>query len=57
MPEENTTAIVQRCLNALAKEAPAEPIIRALLNRAVRRLQHLCASLRSGEVARQEMRK
>jgi RNA polymerase sigma-70 factor (ECF subfamily) len=45
MPDENTTAAVQRYLDALAGEAPAEPIIRDLLERAVRRLHHLCASL------------
>src|SRR5215831_15055533 len=45
MLEENTTAIVQRYLDALGGEAPAEPIIRALLDRSVCRLHHLCASL------------
>src|SRR5947207_5427287 len=45
MPEESSTAAVQRYLDALAGEAPAEPIIRALLDRAVRRLQLLCANL------------
>jgi RNA polymerase sigma-70 factor (ECF subfamily) len=45
MPDENTTAAVQRYLDALAGEAPAEPVIRALLDRSVRRLHHLCASL------------
>jgi RNA polymerase sigma factor (sigma-70 family) len=45
MPEENTTAVVQRYLDALAGDTPAEPIIRALLDRAVRRLHHLSASL------------
>jgi RNA polymerase sigma-70 factor (ECF subfamily) len=45
MPEENTTAAVQRYLDALAGGAPAEPIIRALLDRSVRRLQLLCTSL------------
>jgi RNA polymerase sigma-70 factor (ECF subfamily) len=45
MPDENTTAVVQRYLDALAGEAPAEPIIRALLDRSVRRLHHLCAAL------------
>src|SRR4051812_43247867 len=45
MPDENTTAAVQRYLDALAGEAPAEPIIRELLDRSVRRLHHLCASL------------
>jgi RNA polymerase sigma factor (sigma-70 family) len=45
MPHENTTAAVQRYLDALAGEAPPEPIIRALLDRSVRRLHHLCAAL------------
>jgi RNA polymerase sigma-70 factor (ECF subfamily) len=45
MPEENTTAIVQRYLDALAGDTPAEPIIRGLLDQAVRRLQMLCTHL------------
>jgi RNA polymerase sigma-70 factor (ECF subfamily) len=45
MPEENSTAVVQRYLDALAGDTPAEPIIRALLDRAARRLQLLCANL------------
>jgi RNA polymerase sigma-70 factor (ECF subfamily) len=45
MAEERTTAAVQRYLDALAGDAPAEPIIRALLDRSVRRLQLLCANL------------
>jgi len=45
MIEENSTAVVQRYLDALAVEAPAEPVIRALLDRSVRRLHHLCAAL------------
>jgi RNA polymerase sigma-70 factor (ECF subfamily) len=45
MPEENTTAIVQRYLDALGGQTPAEPIIRALLDRAVRRLYLLCTNL------------
>src|SRR5262245_28167928 len=45
MPEESSTAAVQRYLDELAGEAPAEPIIRALLDRAVRRLHLLCANL------------
>ena len=44
MSENHTTAVVQRCLDALAGETPAEPIVRALLDRAVRRLELLCAS-------------
>jgi RNA polymerase sigma-70 factor (ECF subfamily) len=45
MSEEQTTAAVQRYLDALAGDQPAEPIVRALLDRAVRRLQFLCANL------------
>jgi len=45
MPEENTTAIVQRYLNELTAEAPAEPVVRPLLDRAFLRLQRLCATL------------
>src|SRR5947208_7010723 len=45
MPEENTTVVVQRYLDALAGDQPAEPIIRALLDQSVRRLHLLCASL------------
>ena len=45
MSEEQTTVVVQRYLEALAGDAPAEPIVRALLDRSVRRLQVLCANL------------
>ncbi len=45
MIDEQTTVAVQRYLDALAGDAPAEPIVRALLDRAVRRLQVLCANL------------
>jgi RNA polymerase sigma-70 factor (ECF subfamily) len=45
MPDDNTSAVVQRYLDALAGSAPAEPIIRELLARAVHRLHHLCASI------------
>jgi RNA polymerase sigma-70 factor (ECF subfamily) len=45
MDEENTTAAVQRYLDELAGDSPAEPIVRALLDRAVRRLHKLCATL------------
>src|SRR3954470_13754505 len=43
--DENTTAAVQRYLSALAGDTPAEPIIHALLDRAVRRLEVLCGNL------------
>jgi RNA polymerase sigma-70 factor (ECF subfamily) len=45
MDEERTTAAVQRYLDALAGDAPAEPVVRALLDRAVRRLDQLCMTL------------
>jgi RNA polymerase sigma-70 factor (ECF subfamily) len=45
MSEEQTTAVVQRYLEALAGDTPPEPIVRALLDRAVGRLQLLCANL------------
>jgi RNA polymerase sigma-70 factor (ECF subfamily) len=43
--EEPTTVVVQRYLDALAGDAPAEPIIRELLERAAYRLERLCASM------------
>ena len=45
MGEDQTTAAVQRYLDDLAGDSPAEPIVRALLDRAVRRLHLLCASM------------
>jgi RNA polymerase sigma factor (sigma-70 family) len=45
MTEEPTTVAVQRCLDELAGAAPAEPVVRALLDRSVRRLHQLCATL------------
>jgi RNA polymerase sigma-70 factor (ECF subfamily) len=45
MDEERTTAAVQHYLDELAGDAPAEPVVRALLDRAVRRLHQLCATL------------
>src|SRR5215471_11935756 len=45
MSDEQTTAAVQRYLNELAEDSPAEPIVRALLDRAVRRLHVLCATM------------
>ena len=45
MIEEQTTAVVQRYLEELDGDAPAEPIVRALLDRSVHRLQVLCANL------------
>jgi RNA polymerase sigma-70 factor (ECF subfamily) len=43
--EEQTTVIVQRYLDELAGGAPAEPVVRALLGHAVRRLGQLGAAL------------
>ena len=45
MDEEHTTAVVQRYLDELGGDAPAESAVRALLDRAVRRLRELCAAL------------
>jgi RNA polymerase sigma-70 factor (ECF subfamily) len=45
MDEEHTTTAVQRYLDELAGGSPVEPVVRALLDRAVRRLHQLCASL------------
>jgi RNA polymerase sigma-70 factor (ECF subfamily) len=45
MDEERTTVAVQRYLDKLASDSPAEPIVRSLLDRAVRRLHQLCATL------------
>jgi RNA polymerase sigma factor (sigma-70 family) len=40
-----TTAAIQHYLDALAGDQPAQPIIRALLDRSVRRLHLLCSNL------------
>jgi RNA polymerase sigma-70 factor (ECF subfamily) len=45
MNEERTTAVVQRCLDALQEGTAAEPHIRMLLERAGGRLRLLCGSL------------
>src|SRR5215468_8921106 len=45
MSQEHTTVVVQRYLDELAADSPAEPIVRALLDQAVRRLHLLCATL------------
>jgi RNA polymerase sigma-70 factor (ECF subfamily) len=45
MSDEHTTVVVQRYLDHLAEDSPAEPVVRALLDRAVRRLHLLCATL------------
>lgn len=45
MDGERTTVVVQRYLDELAGDAPADPVIRALLERAVFRLHQLCATV------------
>jgi RNA polymerase sigma factor (sigma-70 family) len=45
MSEEQTTAVVQRYLEELDGDAPAEPIVRSLLDRSAHRLRVLCANL------------
>jgi RNA polymerase sigma-70 factor (ECF subfamily) len=45
MNEKPTTAAIQRCLDALQEDTSAEPLIRDLLERAVRRLRLLCGTL------------
>ena len=45
MNQDQTTAAIQRYLSDLAGDQPVEPIVRALLDRSVRRLQLLCANL------------
>jgi RNA polymerase sigma-70 factor (ECF subfamily) len=43
MPDEPTTAAVQRYLDVLPGDAAAEPVVRELLGRAAGRLRLLCA--------------
>jgi RNA polymerase sigma-70 factor (ECF subfamily) len=50
--EENTTVVVQRCLDALASDTPPEPIVRALLQSAVHRLEELGGNLLARSYAR-----
>ncbi len=45
MIDEHTTDAVQGYLDDLAEDSPAEPIVRALLDRSVRRLHLLCCTL------------
>src|SRR5215472_14975302 len=45
MSAEHTTAVVRRYRDELAGDAPAEPIVRALLDRAVPQLHLLCTTL------------
>jgi RNA polymerase sigma-70 factor (ECF subfamily) len=44
MDEARTTIMIQRYLDALPGDAPTEPVVRELLERAVGRLRLLCAS-------------
>jgi RNA polymerase sigma factor (sigma-70 family) len=44
MVDDQTTAAVQRYLDDLAGASPAEPVVRALLERSVRRLEMLCVN-------------
>jgi RNA polymerase sigma-70 factor (ECF subfamily) len=44
MHEEPTTVIIQRYLDALPGDTPAEPMVRELLERAAGRLRLLCAN-------------
>ena len=45
MSEGHTTLVVQRYLDALGADLPAEPVVRALLDGAVRRLHLLCSTM------------
>ncbi len=45
MGDDHTTIAVQRYLGELGGDAPAEPIVRALLQRAAGRLDALCSNL------------
>jgi RNA polymerase sigma factor (sigma-70 family) len=44
MTDANTTAIVQQYLDELGGDSPAEPIVRALLDKSARRLHTLCST-------------
>jgi RNA polymerase sigma factor (sigma-70 family) len=50
--EEPTTAVVQRYLDAMVGDEPADPIVRELLSRAVHRLEGLCATMLHGSYPR-----
>jgi RNA polymerase sigma-70 factor (ECF subfamily) len=45
MADQPTTAVVQRYLDELTGDSPAEPIVRSLLDQSVRRLHVLCSTL------------
>jgi RNA polymerase sigma-70 factor (ECF subfamily) len=53
MSEEETTSVVRRYPDELAADSPAEPLVRALMDRAVRRLHRLCATPRHRSDPRQ----
>jgi RNA polymerase sigma factor (sigma-70 family) len=45
MSEDRTTAVLECYLGELEGDSPSEPLVRAMLDRAVRRLHLLCATL------------
>ena len=45
MGHEHTTSVLQQYLEQLAGQGPAEPIIRALVDRAVHRLHNICSPM------------
>jgi RNA polymerase sigma-70 factor (ECF subfamily) len=45
MTDEPTSAAVQRYLEELADDSPAEAVVRAFLDRAVHRLHQFCGTL------------
>jgi hypothetical protein len=45
MPEEPTTVIIQRYLDALPGDTADEPVVRELLERAIGRLRLVCATV------------
>ena len=45
MDEQRTTVVIQHYLDELVDKDAAEPIVRTLLDRSVRRLHQLCAAL------------
>jgi RNA polymerase sigma-70 factor (ECF subfamily) len=45
MSDDQTTAVVHRYLDELEGDSPSEPLVRDLLDRAVRRLHLVCATL------------
>src|SRR5262245_16055730 len=48
MSDDHSTAVVQRYIDELDGDSPAEAIVRALLHRTVRRLRLLCATMLRG---------